>query len=518
MTAALANDPAYVDETSLSNDELRDELWRAGRIADIPGKLHAHQLDVYHAYREWEAHGEGVIFVWDAARRIGKTYAIGSIKVEDCLRLPGSIHTFATAQYSDIAEIVIPVVEQVCSDAPDDCRPEYYGKKQGFHEGYYFPNGSVLLLIGLDMKPRSRRGRHSDGYVITEAGHVRRLKRTVGGVILPQFQRRPHARLILESSAPEEIDHDFEHFCDLARTRKSYVFQTLWDNTFLTQAEKEAYYKETADVELELAQREYDGLRVRPKSRRVVPDYDPGKHFYPIERPKYALAMAAMDPGFRDLFGILWAYWHPTLQKLVIEREYAERNQTTHDIVREIQKAELELYGDASILARGGQKLFGHEKLTGLHFWKLDRGAFHGNPMLRVSDTSSQLIGDLVVTHKIEVGATRKDDKEAALYALRDAFALGKIVVQPTCPKLSVHLQVAVWNEQRTDYERTENHGHYDLVDALVYMWRMVDPLRGERPDPPPLFDGKRSEVHFVPQQKSPVFEGLAAAFGSPQW
>jgi hypothetical protein len=495
--------------------DVRDLLYRSGRLDWL---LEDHQLVIYEKYRHWEAHGEGRIFVLDCARRTGKTTLVSAIKAEDCMRQAGSTHTFAHAFYGDIGEVIIPVIEWLFADAPEDVRPKYYGSKDGFREGYYFPNGSKLLLIGLDMKPKGRRGRASDGYAITEAGHVKRLKRTVGGVIMPMFQRRHGARLILESSAPEDLDHDFEHFCDEAKTRDAYIFRTLWDNTALTQEEKEAYYADSARIEKELAEREYDGKRIRPRSRRVVPDFDPGRHVVPLERPRCALGIVAMDPGFRDLFAILWGYWHPTLAKLVIEREYAERNQTTHDIVAEINRAELALYGDASILARGGQKLYGHERPKGLHFWSENHGSFHGNPYLRISDTSAQLIGDLVVTHKIEVGHTRKDDKEAALYALRDAFHSDKIVVLPSCPRLSAHLQVAVWNEQRTDYERTENFGHYDLVDALVYMWRMLDPLRGVRPDPPPMFDGKRSETHFVPQTMSPLFEGLAQAFTSTQW
>jgi hypothetical protein len=516
MSAPAAVEPTYVDVRQLPPKAVRALLFRAGQLSWL---LEPHQLEVYEKYRHWEQHGIGKIFVLDCARRYGKTTLVAAIKCEDCLQQPGTTHTFAHAFFDDISEVIVPVIDWLFDGAPEDVKPVYFASKKGFRKGYYFPNGSKLLLIGLDVKPKGRRGRASDGYAVTEAGHVRRLKRTVGGVIMPMLMRRPRARLILESSAPEDLDHDFESFCEKAKIRDAYVFKTLWDNTALSQEEKEAFYKESADIEIELAQREYDGKRIRPASKRVVPNYDPGKHMYPIERPKYALAMASIDPGFKDLFAILWAYWHPTLQKLVVEHEYAQRNQTTHDIAIEIRKAELELYGNASVLARGGQKLFGHERLNGLSFWKLDRGAFHGNPALRVSDTSAQLIGDLVVSHGIDVGATRKDDKEAALYALRDAFARDKIVVQPSCPRLSAHLQVAVWNDKRTDYERTENYGHYDLVDALVYMWRMVDGIRAEDPEPPRLFDGNRTEVHFSPvPQRSPLHEGLAAAFAPSTW
>jgi hypothetical protein len=43
----------------------------------------------------------------------------------------------------------------------------------------------------------------------------------------------------------------------------------------------------------------------------------------------------------------------------------------------------------------------------------------------------------------------------------------------------------AKWNEQRTDWERHERYGHYDLLAMLIYMWSRVMVDRHRLPIPP---------------------------------
>lgn len=532
----------------------QDDLARWGRLwraADLSWMLDPHQLDIYDHYRDWDARmrdpvlaagttGMLDVFVLDCARRVGKTWLCCLIKCEDCLARPGSRHTYATAYAKDIAEIIIPLMEEICATAPADCKPKYQGSRQGLAEGYYFPNGSVLRLVGIDVHPRSLRGRASDGFVISEAAFVKGLKNTVGAVILPQFQRRPWAKLLLESSAPEDPEHDFETFVADAKMRDAYVFRTLWDNTSLTAAEKRRHYDQSAAIDPDLAAREYDGLRVRNRQKVVVPEFDAAVHVRDADRPAFAAALAAMDPGFRDLFALLWGYWDVELAALVVERDYAERNASTATIAEVIKRTERELYGDAAELREPfdtqnivdvfgrdqptvTRQKFGLKPPSGMCFW--DGKGFRANPCFRVSDTEPRLIGDLTIEHGISVMNTLKDDKEAALFSLRNGFRNGKIIVHSRCRKLIAHLNSARWNEQRTDYERTDAMGHYDLLDALVYMWRMAQPLRAENPVPPEHYDGHRKQVqHSIPSQrpraalpagsKGSTRDKLAAALG----
>jgi hypothetical protein len=150
------------------------------------------------------------------------------------------------------------------------------------------------------------------------------------------------------------------------------------------------------------------------------------------------------------------------------------------------------------------QHSFGINKPSGLCYW--DGKQFMSNPSIRVSDTDARLIGDLTTDYNISVGNTYKDDKEAALFALRNAFRDDKIEIHSRCVNLQAHVRAARWNDNRTDYERTEALGHNDLLDALVYMWRMVQPLRGIDPYPPEILESAGKNVVHLPWVPKPEY------------
>ncbi len=102
---------------------------------------------------------------------------------------------------------------------------------------------------------------------------------------------------------------------------------------------------------------------------------------------------------------------------------------------------------------------------------------------MRLSDTDARLITDLNSIHKVKISATLKDDAEAALHALRNAFQQDKIEIHPDAEQTIAHLQNGVWNEQRSSYSRSPLYGHWDLIDALKYGWRGLN--RNMNPFPP---------------------------------
>lgn len=446
------------DLERMTDEQIVEMSWRAGRLR---WKLKPHQQEVYDKYRAWElepANDNGELphmFVLDIGRRWGKTFLCCTFKLEDCIRHAGSVHTYATAYGKDIGEIICPLIERICADAPEDIRPTFHRSKEGAQMGYYFPNGSVLRLVGIDTHPDGLRGRASDGFVVSEAGYVRGLERTIRSIVYPQFQQRPHARLILESSAPDEIDHDFDRvFIPDAKLRNAYHFGTIDDNTALDPAEKAVFIKAAGGRGHPTCELEYFGKRIRNPKRTVVPTFDEALHVQELPVPKWAHCYVSADPGFRDLFALLFGYWDYERACLVIQADWAERNAGTADVVAVLQRTETELWAD--LRYGDGDKTF-------------------ANPYRRTSDIALQLIWDLSQVHGIDFTPARKDDKEAALNAIRDAFAVGKIIIHPRCKLLIAHLNAARWNASRTDYERTEQFGHFDLVDALVYMWRGLD-------------------------------------------
>jgi hypothetical protein len=483
----------------------RRDAWVRGELSY---KLQAHQQPVYEKYRAWEQQPTSVgagkrrrIFVLDIGRQWGKTALVLLIKLEDALRRPGSRHTFATAYAKDIADILIPLMDMFSADAPEDCHPVFRKSQSGQSQGFFLPKrgparGSMIKLVGVDLHPRALRGRASDGMAVTEAGYVHDLDKTVMDVCYPQFQRRPHARMILESNAPEDIDHDFDvHFVPDAQERGAYAFGTIDDNTAMDEATKQEFIDAAGGRDDPRCKREYFGVRTRDPERTVVPEFDEQKHVRIIERPKYACGVVFQDPGHRDLFGIVWGYWHWKLELLVILRSWAKRNAGTAEVAQVILQTNAELF---------------EEPGNPLRYW--DGPEEHRNPALNVSDVDPRLQRDLNVEYGMQVRAADKRKNtygigEARLYKMRDAFKYGQIVIDPRDPgPLRAHLRKATWDDKRKDLQRHPVYGHFDCMMALLYGWNGLGKWRNHNPDKPAaIFTGLEQGVVFGPHYQPAI-------------
>lgn len=567
------------DLSKLSKDELLDLAWRGGKAGRV--LMHKGQQALYDQYRAWEQIDpfapdapppvEGsypLIFGLPISKRWGKTSWILWVKDEDARARPNSRIRIATAAQNDIKEIVDQVYQVVFATCPEDLRPVYQGSRGPLGEGFYYPhNGSFVSLVGLDQRPNAGRGRRSDGDVVSEAAFVRHLQYIVTNVYLHSYQNIPHARLILESSAPADRDTAWElEFLPDFVARGAYYSATIDDNPRLTQRQIDVYCaayrggRNSPDC-----QREFFNVIAPPPGVLVLPEFNENEHVAPAsgegalsytwrdgesrEMPEFAHAYVAMDPGTRDMFAILWAFWDFENARLVIQQDYAERGALTRDVIEVMRSTEAELWGEpdppppagapmpaegwdqhAPARARdmtGGPRLTFFDRFGGGHGsgpspYTRRPGAGGGlcrpNPYIRVGDTDAagiRLYHDLSNDYGMEVMPTDKtDSKEARLSAVRDALANGKILLHPRCTKLISHMRAARWNKQRTDYERTPLHGHFDLVDALVYLWRVVAP--GLNPNPPMAPDPAHARDGIAPKwaSKDADLSAIESLFG----
>lgn len=519
-------------------------------------KLEEHQLEVWELFEEWNArrrttaytdHVEAVgatmddVWVEMLARRFGKTakWIIGGTQI--CLRRPGAVGTYATALQKDIAEIIVPLANILLADGPDHLRPRYRGSQQGGHEGLYFPNGSIIRLVGIDQHPDALRGRFSDFFIISEAGFVGDLEETVRSVIIPQFQRRPWAFLALESSAPKSSTHDFiRKFVPDARLRGAYVARTIEDNVAIDPRDREKWIRQAGGRANTVCKREYFNLIERDEEKAVIPEFDPKRHVLSRETVgecRFAQAITGADPGSRDLFGLVWAYWDFLAARLVVQSSWAGRNPSTKRVAAICAATEYNLWGTlpprkmGAIPLNGTQQrdgwfelLRGHElahlgpilrelanrepdtwRLEGkwyappppptLSYW--DGHFFRGNPVHRTTDVDVRLVQDLSIEYGLLFSPTAKDDAEAQRNALRNAHSDGKVVYLETAGPVIDHVKEAEWNEKRTDYERHPVFGHFDCLAALIYLWRNVS--RGRNPYPPQYNPGRSSQTASYP-------------------
>lgn len=534
-------DPRYDAALEARIDAEIARRWRAGELADM--KLDPHQMRVYKKYRAWEQEitqlrlvravqerekqrgVKGMIrcFVMDISRRWGKTFLVALIFIEDLIRNRGWIKTYATAYLKDLAEIIIPMIEDICADAPADVRPIYRGDYKGMSDVYVFPSsGSLLKLVGIDKNPRGLRGRGSHGFAVTEAGRVPKLASTIGSVIYSQFQRFPRATLILESNAPEDPEHDFDRiFIPDAEARGAYVFQTIDDNEAITEEEKEEFLEAARAIDPEIAELEYYGKRIRSPKRMVCAEFDEARHVVePGPIPRYCRAFSALDPGGdRDPVGLLMGYWDFKRAKLVIVKSHMQANMRTNEIAEWFIEHEMKLWGMPR--TEGPEDLsqrFRHTKFHHSRGWKFDTPEnavtywdgtmFKPNPCNRVSDIDPLAIGDLATIYDVAFAKAEKYDAEAAQNAVRTAFLRDNIEIWKDSGPLAMQCKRGTWRfdreGRRVDWASSPALGHLDCYACLVYMWRDAQHYRYLCPDPPTVTDLHAPNVAALPWHDDP--------------
>lgn len=460
-------------------------LVKAGRLKF---KLHAGQRELHDHYRAWEKkscearkRGEKLpgryprIYVADCSRRFGKDFWGITQRIEDAIQRPNSMLTYATAYQKDIAEIVIPLFEQITQDFPPGLKPVYKQSFQGQVAGFYFPNKSLIKLVGIDRNPDSLRGKYSDGITISEAGFVENLEYAIKSVLMPQLQGRLHATIVLNSTPPKDPGHFFDDIaCVDALDRGAYFTRTIMDNPLLSESERQEFIDAAGGLDSEDCQREYFCKRIRSETRVVIPEFDLDKHVAESPTPEYALGYTVIDPGVRDICAVQCLYYDFERAKLVVRRDWGKTGANTQTVVNAIREMEAQTFYK-------------------LPYWNGSKVL--QNPIQRYSDTEARLILDLNSQHHLKIGAANKDGAEAALHALRNAFQTGKIEIHPDAKQTIQHLTNAVWNKGRTSYERSELFGHFDQVDVLKYAWRHVN--RTQNPNPPAGWKLKYGDGRF---------------------
>ena len=449
-------------------------LWQAG---ELDWKLHQHQLAMHRLFRETD-HRK---IVFHCSRRVGKSYTLLTIANETAIRKPGAQIRYAAPTQKNVKEIILPVMRELLHDCPDEVRPEWKGQ-----DGHFvYPNGSVLSIAGTDGGNADKlRGSACDLGIVDEAGFVDELRYLVRSILMPQFITT-NGRMILSSSSPVSPAHDFVGFMAEAEAADAMVKITIHeDSRPEVIARIPEWMKESGGAESTDWRREYLCELVTDETRAIVPEFDDAAAKALVTesvRPPYFDSYVAMDVGFNDLTAVLFGYWDFIRAGLVVEDELALSRMTTDDLAHGIRAKEASL--------------------------RWPRG-----PLMRVSDTDLIVINDLNRLHNLGFIATQKDDKEAAINAVRMLVGEGKLYIHPRCKNLIAHLKYGIWNKQRTQFERAEGFGHFDFVDALVYLVRNV---RREK-NPYPHLLGMSEYTHDIPEdmQQAAASSDIRRAFG----
>ena len=477
-------------------------------------KLDSNQLGVWNEF--WASTLGRFVLEW--ARRVGKTWLLCVIAITVCLRKPKSRVVYGAPTLKDLSEFIIPAIEAITEDAPEDCKPEW-NEKTGH---WVFPNGSYIHLFGCDDKRKANRGRGAaaDLVIVDECGFIGILGYVLKSVLRPQTLTT-RARTILGSTPSDEPDHDFTAICEQAEGTGNYSHRTIHDNPRLTPERIDEYIAEDAKDEgmtveeyraTDTFKREYLALRVVDKTLVVMgEDWTASRDtaLMEVERPEFFDGYSIYDQGGVDPTALLFGYWHFPKNWLVIEDELLLRGGENTAQIAELWRAkEAKLWGTSGW--NGTLKALHAEKSDPLFLSRLPEWARVQvekseaaplQPYARFCDSVPQIAADLSSLHGITCLPTEKMEKHFYVNEFRVLLRQGRVKIHPRCRNLDRHLKQTVWaNHRRNDYKR-KNGEHGDLLDTAIYFARNVRKNRNPWPanwglDPESQFTSTRPKAN----------------------
>ena len=445
------------------------ELWMRGNIS---WKLKPHQKELYDLFYKTEFK----VQTWLLARRSGKSVCLCLLAIEACIKQPNTIVKFLSPTRIQVQNNVRPLMRMLLEDCPEEIKPEF--KQKDYI--YYFPNGSEIQLAGSEAGNAEKlRGGYSHIAIIDEAQDVADLNDAVKSVLLPTTLTTK-GKILLAGTPPKNSDHDFIGFVEEAELRGSLVKKTVYDNTMLKPEDIEEIKKELGGENSEEWRREMLCEIIKDPTYSVIPEFT-GELAKEIvkewPKPPFYESYEAMDLGFKDLTVVLFAYYDFRADKVIIEDEIAVNgtNLQLPTLIADIKRKEETLW---------------FNPLTN----EVTR------PSVRVSDINYIVTQEIARASQGTLNFTpaKKDDKEAAINKLRVLLQAKKIIIHPRCINLIRHLQNVRWDKSKnkSTFARSPDDGHYDAVDAAIYLIRHIN--FGKNPYPFGYDQGWKRDDMFV--------------------
>lgn len=422
----------------------REKLWRKGILH---WKLDENQLEMY----DFAKNKDDKILVIGCARRVGKSYFMTTLAIETCLATPNQIVKFIAPKAIDLRKIIQPLIRDITSDCPKDLLPKYNSKENI----YKFHNGSEIHLAGTDNgRADSIRGGNANLCLIDEAGFCTELDYVVNSVLIPTTTLTG-GKVIMASTPPKNMGHPFVDFMVEAEKNQAFIKRTIFDNKRLTKEDIDGLAYAVGGYDSVDFKREYMVEMITDTNFAVIPEWNPELELAIVKtlpKPEYYDAYVGMDIGGRDMTAVIFAYYDFRNGALIVEDELIMQGK---DLVSDVL---------AGSIREKEQKLW------------LDYLGQYRSPYMRISDNNNiMLLNDLQIKHQLTFLPAPKDNADAQLNNLRLLLKSHKIIINPRCVGLISHLKNAIWNKARTSYVRNNTFGHFDALDALKYLVRMVD-------------------------------------------
>jgi len=441
----------------------RNRLWAMG---DLSWKLDAGQKMMVEHIRHEDS---GKVITCAMSRRGGKSFTLALMAIEECLKLPNRIVMILQPTQKMIRVNIKPIMTKILEDCPENLKPQF--KTQD--NIYVFPNGSEIRLAGTDNgNADNLRGSDAHMCIVDEAAFCSDLKYVVNNVLSPSTMLTD-GKIVLSSTPPKNQAHDFAQYMEYAQIRNSLFVLTIHQIIELHKTEPIPRITERMLAGIIAAipggtasdtfKQEYECKLISDSDLSIVPEFTEKVQKEIISEwpmPNFCDKYVAMDIGFKDMTVVLFGFYDFQNAVLVIQDEISINGakMTTEHLAKLIKDKEAELWTNHAT----GEK---------------------EDPYIRVSDNNLIVLNDLDRLHQIYFQPTRKDNKEAAINAMRIEIQAQRIIINPKCETLIHHLERGVWTKNRKDFARSVDGSHSDGIDCITYLVRNIDKSHNPLPN-----------------------------------
>lgn len=445
----------------ISRAQAVEALWRAGELS---WKLTEVQKKIKHNIEN----DTNKISVVVCARRLGKTWLLCTLALEQGLRHPNSVIKFIFPKAKDAKTNIRPLIRMITEDCPKDIKPDWKEADKMF----MFPNGSIIQMAGSDnQNAESIRGGFAHLCFFDEVGFADDVKYIVRSILSPTI-KTTGGKIIMASTPSRSANHEFITTYMIPYMLEDRIqIYTIYDNPQFTPeivAETIAEYPEGVN-DLDF-QREYLCKLPDMSEKSILPSFnmDAIKRIVTdeIEIPVFCDKYVSLDPGGTDLTAVLFGYYDYMAATLVVIDEIIVDGTTNTAILAELIKEKEALH------------------------WTNPIDKTQEAPYKRVSDVNNAiLLTDLMKLHGLVFQKTKKDKKIAAINSLDVTIMQDRIRIHPRCKTLIYHMRAAEWNKSETEFKQLKDSatgkvrgGHCDALDALIYMHRNIVKSRNPFP------------------------------------
>jgi len=402
-------------------------------------------------------------------RRFGKGTTVLTYVAERCLK-ENIIVRYGAETQGQAYQIFDFLMGKIFYKCPD--------MKPRLRNGHYeFKSGSRIYIFGVKDSGEIDKARGTEAHIIIldEYGFWRfKAEYILKSILLPQLMNTKGQALIT-STPPEDLTHDYVNQVIKAE-KGGYLFNwTLQDSVNIgekTEKEKQDIIDDCGGEDSVHYQREYMCNLIPTKERLVIPEaQDEELYVGKMDRPPHVEFYVCMDLGLIDHTAVLFGYLDFKNSRLVVEDEYWANYNSTAEIVEacKIKEKKLKMH---EIYRRIGD-------CERQQLWDMSND--HGYPVAPIIKRSKQ---------------SGKGFRDSVINQLRVGIKEGKLLVDPDgCPNTVRQLKYGIWNERRTDFERTETMGHLDALMSVCYMF---DNISWDRNPYPSMYHKLRESDSYI--------------------